>query len=268
MKREYRESCVSLKEVKRGSVGLKCRGCLKLCPPCNPHLVTTACDTVLKSKPVLSVSLPLLCVRSQRSDSQPTPPPYPTLLRDGSIQFVAAGFRPSRTWHSLTDCSLASYRPDITCAVRRPCEACVCSMLCILLVSILVANGELTEWCNPKVSSVYSRLITSGRYIQSWWSLFLSFWKLDLMLLMQKAEILEVQKADYIFTYTLSLSCLLQIVSVKQEGWIKCRWPQGWWKSKLWWERLDLFEESVLLQLFRLILRFNDLRFFYKATSK
>lgn len=48
---EYREPCVSLGEVKGGSVGLKCSACLKLYPPCNPHLVTAACDTVLKSKP-------------------------------------------------------------------------------------------------------------------------------------------------------------------------------------------------------------------------
>lgn len=51
----------------------------------------------------------------------------------------------SRTWHSLTDCSLTTYRPDITCSVRHPCEVCVCvySMLCILLVSVLVTKGEL-----------------------------------------------------------------------------------------------------------------------------
>lgn len=32
-------------------MGLKCWGCLKLCPPVNPHLVTAACDMVLKSEP-------------------------------------------------------------------------------------------------------------------------------------------------------------------------------------------------------------------------
>lgn len=62
---EYREPCVSLGEVKGGSVGLKCSACLKLYPPCNPHLVTAACDTVLKSKPFFSVRRPLLCVRSE-----------------------------------------------------------------------------------------------------------------------------------------------------------------------------------------------------------
>lgn len=46
-------SGVSLRKVKAGSVGLKCWGCSKLCPPCNPHLVTNACDMVLKSKPSL-----------------------------------------------------------------------------------------------------------------------------------------------------------------------------------------------------------------------
>lgn len=60
----------------------------------------------------------------------PRPPSLPMLLSDGSSQFVAAGFRLSRTWHSLTDCFLASHKPDITCSVRHPCEARVCAPYC------------------------------------------------------------------------------------------------------------------------------------------
>lgn len=145
-------------------MGLKCWGCLKLCPPCNPHLVTTACDTGLKSKP-FSISRPLLCVRSHRSDSTMalllphththipsplhTPPPLSLPPHLCYSETVLASLwwldLDSRTWHSLTDCSLTTYRPDITCSVRHPCEVCVCvySMLCILLVSVLVTKGEL-----------------------------------------------------------------------------------------------------------------------------
>lgn len=121
-------------------MGLKCWGCLKLCPPCNPHLVTTACDTGVKSKP-FSISLPLLCVRSHRSDSKPPPPsplhtPLPLSLPPHlccSETVLASLWRldlDSRTWHSLTDCSLATYRPDITCSVRHPCEVCLCLCVC------------------------------------------------------------------------------------------------------------------------------------------
>lgn len=82
-RREHRESCVILEGVKGGSVGLKCRSCLKLCPPCNPHLVTTASDTVLKSEPFPSLHRPLPCVRRCvliAGSSHPVFPPPPTAL--------------------------------------------------------------------------------------------------------------------------------------------------------------------------------------------
>lgn len=103
-------------------------------------LPVTRCWSPSPFSPLPSHYFFFIC--SRRSDSQlssstfpllsPPPPSYlpPMLLWDGSSQFVAAGFRQSRTWHSWTDCSLASYRPDITCSVRHPCEACVCAPYC------------------------------------------------------------------------------------------------------------------------------------------
>lgn len=146
MEQKWGESALCrLEEVKRGSVGLKCWGCLKLCPLCNPHLVTAACDTGLKSKP-FSSSLSLLCVHSHRHDSKPTPSIHhsprthvrthphtlplslPTRLCC-SETVLASLWRldlDSRTWHSLTGCSLPTCGADITCSVRHPFEVCVC----------------------------------------------------------------------------------------------------------------------------------------------
>lgn len=144
-------------EVKRGSVGLKYLGCLKLCPPCNPHLVTTACDTVLKSKPFLSVSCPLsfICVRcSDRQLSSSPPLSFPTSL------LCCSETVPASLWRLSLDCKglgrvwllpgWLQTRHYLFCKTPLVC-LCVHSILRILLVSILVTGCELTEWCNPKV---------------------------------------------------------------------------------------------------------------------
>lgn len=79
------------------------------------------------------------------------------LLWDGSSQFVAAGFRLSRTWHSSADCSVASYRPDITCSERHSYE--VSALHAVNVISFpfrwRVVNWQ---WCNPKVRSFHCRI--------------------------------------------------------------------------------------------------------------
>ena len=125
-------------------------GCLNLCPPFNPHLVTAACDTVLKSRSFTAHHL--VYVASVHNSRHPfTPHPSLSCSETVPASLWRLGLDSRGLGSSLTDCSPASYRPDITCSERDPYEAIVRALLCILLVSILLTGGEFTEWCNPKV---------------------------------------------------------------------------------------------------------------------
>lgn len=105
-----------------------------------PTLQSSPCDCCLwhgaEVQTLSSCCPPTTCVRSRCSDSQLPPsalPCPPVLLWDGSSQFVAAGFRLSRIWHTLTGCFTASYRPDITCVLQDT----LMKRLCVLHAEII-----------------------------------------------------------------------------------------------------------------------------------